>query len=85
MSGKTNGWPGTLEKPIGDDPEQWSDGMHELDGLALGSTLTPRDGEAALHHEMSALMVIMEFNTPRTMFRVLCLIRHRCDKRVTWR
>ena len=31
--------------------------MHELDGHALASTLTWRDGEAALYHEMNALMV----------------------------
>ena len=54
MSDKTNGWLGPVEKPIGDYPQHWSGGIHELDGHALGSTLTSRDGEAALYHEMNA-------------------------------
>ena len=57
MSTKTNGWPGPVEKPIGSFPQHWSDGIHELDGHVLGATLASRDGEAALYHEMNALMV----------------------------
>ena len=57
MSDKTNGWPGPVEKPIGDDPQHWSDGIRELNGHALGSALTTRDGEAALYHGMNALLV----------------------------
>ena len=57
MSDKTNGWPGPIEKPIGNYPYHWPDGIHELDGHALGSTLTSRGGEAALYTEMNALMV----------------------------
>ena len=57
MSDKTIGWPRPIEKPIGSYPEHWSDGIHELDNHALGSTLTSRDGEAALYNEMNALMV----------------------------
>ena len=54
---QTSRWPGTVEKPIRSYPQHLSDGIHELDGHALGSTLTWRDGEAALHHEMNALSV----------------------------
>ena len=57
MSEKTRGWPVPVEKPIGDYPQHWPDSIHELDSHALGSTLISRDGEAALYHEMSALMV----------------------------
>ena len=57
MSDKATWWPGPIEKPIGSYPQNWSDGIHDLDGHALGSTLTSRDGEAALYTEMNALMV----------------------------
>ena len=57
MSDKTNGWLGPGGKPNGDYPLHWSDGIHELDGHALGSTLTSRDGEAASYSEMNGLMV----------------------------
>ena len=56
MSDKTSGWPGPIQKPIGSYPQHWSGGIHELDGHALGSTLTSNDGEAALHHEMDVFM-----------------------------
>ena len=56
MSDKTNGWPGLIEKPIGSFTQHSTGGIHEPDGHALGYTLTSRDGEAALYHEMNALM-----------------------------
>ena len=57
MSDKTNGWLRPIEKPIRSYPQHWSDGICELEGHALGSTLTSRDGEAAVYTEMNALMI----------------------------
>ena len=57
MSDKTNGWLGPVERPIGSDPQHWSNGIHELVGHALDTTSASRDGEVALHHEMNACMI----------------------------
>ena len=49
-------WPAPVEKPIGEYPTHWSDGIHDRDGHALGSTPTDTEGEAILYGELNALM-----------------------------
>ena len=46
MSGQKSCWLGLADKCIGDDPQCCSDGIHELDGHALVSTLVSRGNEA---------------------------------------
>ena len=39
------GWPGPVDKPIGDYPAHWSDGIHDIDGHGLRAEATNREGE----------------------------------------
>lgn len=62
---EANNWPGYVERPIGDYPKHWSNGIHDLDGHQVRSNIENRDGELILKNELSALMaqVVVEHAT----------------------
>ena len=49
-------WPNVVEKPIGDFPHHWGDGLHDCDGHQLHGDVASREGEQLLSGELSALM-----------------------------
>ena len=51
------GWPGPVARPIGEYPDHWSDGLHELYGHGLRTDAKDREGERLLCIEMDSLMV----------------------------
>ena len=57
MSDKSSGWPGVVERPIGNVPDHWQDGIHDLDGHGMACSFENRDGETKLRDEINALMV----------------------------
>ena len=75
-----------MESSIGDDPFDWSVGMHDSDGHAPGPTSPSRDGETALYHEMNALMFQNGIEYAEDDVSGASLeIRRWFLKRVTWR
>lgn len=53
---EANTWPRYVERPIGDYPKHWLNGIHDLDGNQVRSNIENRDGELILKNEWSALM-----------------------------